>query len=71
MQPRQVNARREGSRRTLNFSFTFRARAACCFAMAGSVWERATADSVRSLTREAALSLGLRELTAAAGAGRS
>lgn len=55
----------------MNFSFTFLARAACCLAVAGSVWESAIADSVRSLTSAAALSLGFRVFTAKGRGGRS
>jgi len=49
---------RDGSRRTLNLSFTFLARAACSLATAGLVRARLTADSVRSRTMAAASSLG-------------
>ncbi len=72
LHPLQVNLVREGSRRTLNFSFTFLARAACSLAMDGLVWERLTADSVRNFTSEAAFSFGtLRDFTGRPGRART
>lgn len=56
LQRRQVNLRRAGPRRTLNLSLTRLARAACSLASSRSVWERLTADSVRSFTIAAASS---------------
>ena len=63
LHPRQVKRAREGSRRTLNLSFTRLARAACSWAMAGFVWDSSTADSVRKDTRAAASSFALRDFT--------